>query len=91
MWTYQKHLKTWGEIIPQPKIWIAEKKEEMQNSISEEKEELFALRDATRKDTWTPPTRILMNSWENELNHEESPWRTPVTKGWRDKIEGCNG
>ena len=39
-------------------VWITEKNEEMQNSTSEEKEELFALRDARRKDTWTPPTRI---------------------------------
>ena len=23
----------------------------------------------------------------NELNHEEPPWRTPVTKGWRDKMK----
>ena len=27
----------------------------------------------------------------NELNHDEPPWRTPVTKGWRDKIEGWKG
>ena len=27
---------------------------------------------------------------KNELNHEEPPWRTPVTKGWWDKIEGWN-
>ena len=45
------------------RIWISEKNEEMQNSTSEENEKLFALRDARRKDTWTPPTRILMNSW----------------------------
>ena len=30
---------------------LKELKEEMQNSTSEEKEELFALRDARRKDT----------------------------------------
>lgn len=24
---------------------------------------------------------------KNELNHEEPPWRTPVTKGWRDKMK----
>ena len=23
----------------------------------------------------------------NELNHEEPPWRTPVTKGWWDKMK----
>ena len=58
-----KQFKTWGEIIPQPKVWISKKNEEMQNSTSEEKEELFALRDARRKDTWTPPTKFLMNTW----------------------------
>ena len=25
---------------------------------------------------------------KNELNHEEPPWRTPVTKGWRDRMKG---
>ena len=65
--------------------WIAEKNEEMQNSTSKEYEELIALRDARRKDTRTPWTRILMNSWKNELNHEEPPRRTPVTKD--DEIE----
>ena len=25
---------------------------------------------------------------KNELNHDDPPWRTPVTKGWQDKIEG---
>ena len=24
---------------------------------------------------------------KNELNHEEPPWRTPVTKGWRDRMK----
>ena len=24
---------------------------------------------------------------KNELNPDDPPWRTPVTKGWRDKIE----
>ena len=33
---------------------------------------------------------ILDELLKNELNHEEPPWRTPVTKGWRDKIEGWN-
>ena len=55
-----KTTQTWGEIKPQPNVWIAEN-EEMQNSTSGEQEELFALRDARRKDTWTP--LILMNSW----------------------------
>ena len=31
--------------------------------------------------------KILMNSWKNELNHEEPPWRTPVTKGWWDRMK----
>ena len=59
----EKHLKTWGEIMPQPNAWVAEKKEEMQNSTSKEYGELIALRDARREDTWTPPTRIFMNTW----------------------------
>ena len=25
---------------------------------------------------------------KNELNHEEPPWRTPMTKGWWDRNEG---
>ena len=25
---------------------------------------------------------------ENELDHEEPPWRTPVTKWWWDRNEG---
>ena len=24
---------------------------------------------------------------KNELNHEEPPWRTPVTKGWWDRMK----
>ena len=24
---------------------------------------------------------------KNELNHEEQPWRTPVTKGWWDRMK----
>ena len=84
----QKQLKTWGEIMPQANAWISGDNEEMQNSTSKEYGELIALQDARTKDTWTPPTRILMNSWKNELKHEEPPWRTPVTKGWRDKNEG---
>ena len=31
---FSKHLKTWGEIMPQPKAWISEKNEEVQNSTS---------------------------------------------------------
>ena len=53
----EKYLKTWGETLPKSSVWIAEKNEEMQNSTSKESEELFALRDARRKDTWTPPTK----------------------------------
>ena len=45
------------------RIWISEKNEEMQNSTSEEIEELIALWDARREDIWTLPTRILMNTW----------------------------
>ena len=59
----------------------------MQNSTSKEYGDLIALRKARRKDTWTPWTRILMKTWENELNHEEPPWRTPVTKGWWDRMK----
>ena len=28
-----------------------------------------------------------MNTWKNELNHEEPPWRSPVTKGWWDRMK----
>ena len=65
--------------------WISEKNEEMQNSNWKEYGELIALRDARRKDTWTPPTRILMNSWENGLNHEELRWQKDGELEWRKK------
>ena len=58
------------------RIWISEKNEEMQNSTSEENEELFALQDTRRKDTWTPPTR----SW---WTLEE--W----IKSWRTTMKNC--
>ena len=58
-----KQLKTWGEIMPQPKAWISEKNEEMQNSTSKEYGELVTLRKSRRKDTWAPSIRILMNTW----------------------------
>ena len=32
--------------------------------------------------------KILMNSWKNELNHKEPPWRTLVTKRWWDRKKG---
>ena len=54
-------------------IWISEKNEEMQNSTSKEKEELFALQDARRKDTWTPPTK----SWWT-LEEWIKSWRTTM-------------
>ena len=57
----------------------------MQNSTWKEYGDLIAPQDARTKDTRTPWTRILMNTWKNELNHEEPPWRTPVTKD--DEIE----
>ena len=87
MWTYQKQLKTWGEIMPQPNAWISEKNEEMQNSNSKENEELFALRDARRKKILELHQQDLDELLKNELNHEEPPWRTPVIKGWWHRIE----
>ena len=74
-------------ITSRKRKWLkAEKNEGMQNSTSKENGELIALRDARRKDTWTPPTK----SWwdlKNGLNREEPPWRTPVTKGWWDRMK----
>ena len=83
----EKHLKTWGETLPQANVSIAEKNEEMQNSTSEENEELFALQDARRKDTWTPPTR----SWWT-LEGWIKSWRTTMEnsgkqKRWRDTMK----
>ena len=52
-----KQLKTWGEIMPQPNAWIAEKNEECKNPLQKEYGESFALRDARRKDTWISPTK----------------------------------
>ena len=82
----EKHLKTLGEIMPQSNAWIAGKNKEMQNSTSKEYGELIALREIRRKDTWPPP-KNLDEHLKNELNHEEPPWRTPVTKGWRDRMK----
>ena len=53
--------------------WIAENNEEMQNSTSKEHGELYALRDARRKDTWTPPTK----SWWT-LEEWIKSWRITV-------------
>ena len=69
------------------RIWISKKNEEMQNSTSGENGELIALRDVRRKDTWTPPTKNLDELLKNELNHEEPPWRIPVTKRWWDRMK----
>ena len=45
----------------------------MQNSTSKENKELIALRDARRKDTWTPPTK----SWWT-LEEKIKSWRTTM-------------
>ena len=73
----EKHLKTWGQIMPQLEAWIAEENEEMQKSASKEYEELIALQDARIKDAWAPPTIILMNTWTMNWivkNHHEEFW-----------------
>ena len=59
---------------------MAEKNEEMQNSTSGENEELFALRDARRKDTWTPPTK----SWWT-LEEWIKSWRTTMKNSGNKK------
>ena len=40
-----------------------------------------------KKRYFNSTNKILMNSWKNELNHKEPPWRTPVTKGWWDRMK----
>ena len=83
--------KLWGGNLPQAeKNWKAEKNEEMQNSTSEEYGELIALWEARRR-YLSYPRRILMNTWKNELTHEEPPWRTPLAKGWWDRIQEWKG
>ena len=59
----------------------------MQNSTSKENEELFVLRDARRKGYLSSFDYNLDEILKNELNHEEPPWRTPVTKGWWDRMK----
>ena len=58
----------------------------MQNSTSKEYGELITLQDARRR-----ILELLRQSLDellrNELNHEEPPWRTPVTKGWWDRMK----
>ena len=78
----EKLLTTWAEVMPQPNDWIAEKNEEMQNSNSKEYGELIALRDARRKGYLNSANKNLDELLKKRLNHEEPPWRTPVTKGW---------
>ena len=84
-----KQLKTWGEIMPQPNAWISGNNEEMQNSTSKEYGELLHFETQEEK-----ILEFLQQSLDellkNELNHEEPPWRTPVTKGWWDRNEGWN-
>ena len=69
------------------RIWISEKNEEMQNFTLEENEELFLFKMGEEK-ILELFQQNLDGLFKNELNHEEPPWRTLVTKGWRDKIEG---
>ena len=84
----EKQLKTWGEIIPQPNAWISRNNEEKQNSTWKEYGELIALRDE-KKRYLNSTNKNLDELLKNQLNHEEPPWRTPVTKD--DEIELRDG
>ena len=63
-----------------------EKNKEIQHSTWKENGELIALRDA-RRQILEFHQQNLDELLKNELNHDEPPWRTPVTKGWRDKMK----
>ena len=81
--------------MPQPNAWIAEKNEEMQNSTSTEYEELIALRDARRKDTWTPPTKSWwtlekwIESWRTTMKNSGDKIQWDRIEGWKNKIKAC--
>ena len=82
-----EELKEWNEKNLEgriERIWIFEKNEEMQNSTSEENEEL--LHFETREEKILELHRQNLDELlKKELNHEESPWRTPISK--HDDIE----
>ena len=87
LWTYPKTTQNlrWNYTTTKClNIW-----EEQRNAKLHFKEhgELFAPPEARRKDTWAPP-KNLDEHLKNEFNTDGQPWRTPVTQGWRDKIEG---
>ena len=58
----------------------------MQNSTLKEYGDLIALRDE-KKRYLNSTNKNLDELLKNELNHEEPPWRTPVTKGWWDRMK----
>ena len=59
--------------------WIAEKNEEMQNSTLKNTENYLHLERQEGK-ILELHQQDLDEHLKNELNHEEPPWRTPVTK-----------
>ena len=58
----------------------------MQNSTSKEYEDLIALRDEKKK-ILELRQQNLDELLKKRLNHEEPPWRTPLTKGWWDRMK----
>ena len=70
------------------RIWISEKNEEMQNSTSKEIRRINCTSKIKKERYLSSFDKNLDELLKNELNHEEPPCRTPMPKGWRDKIEG---
>ena len=83
-------IKEWKEMKLEGRIgwiWISEKNEEMQNSNSKEYGEFNCTSRREKKIYLNSATKNLEELLKNELNHEEPPWRTPVTKGWWDRMK----
>ena len=68
-------------------VWIAEKNEEMRNSTSKEIRRINCTSIRKRKRYLCSSNNNLDELLKNELNHEEPPWRTLVTKGWWDRMK----
>ena len=63
----EKHLKTWGEIMPQPNAWISEKKKKCKTPIRKNTDNYLHFEMQEEKIVELS-TRILMKTWKNELN-----------------------
>ena len=64
--------------------------EEQRNAKKSTSKEIWRINCTSRREKkryLNSTEKNLDEHLKNELNHEEPPWRTPVTKGWWDRMK----